>query len=259
MKKAIFSVLLMAAAGLFAEVPEDVRAEFKDSSATFFDAGDFAKNYGQIKMTNKSAEKIEANVYAYDERPDKKTGRAAGWIKFGTLKVKDYKDESELSRQIKYKVTPVKTFRYFAYTTSKTQMAVKYELSYSNEVFEILASYENAIRPLASLEAKPQVEKNPENKKQVLGTKALVSFRNVSGKAAKSVILTMRASDKGLVSRTNDGKEEPSIIVSEIVEDGETFKCESPVFWNNTAINKIEFTRVKVEFTDGTEDEYTVN
>lgn len=259
MKKLIAGILLSLTSFAFAELPELMKSAFVDKfnekNATFIDANDFAKNYSEIRMLNKTAEKIETTVYVYDSRIQKKEAKSPGWIKFGTIKVGDYNDLDSMSKQLKYKVTALKEFRYIAYVTSKTEREVKYSLSFNNEIFEIKAEYEKAVRPLASLEAKPVIEKS-EDKKTVLGVKADVSFRNISDKTMKQIILSISAQDKGLVSRTNDGREEVSVIVNELVEDGERYNAETKVFWNNTAIDSIKITKVKIIYTDGSEIEY---
>ena len=262
MKKSIIAgaVFAMAATFAAAEVPAKLQEEMirEDKAAVIFDAGDYGKNYSEIQMLNKTAEKIEMTIYAYNPNVDKKTKEPIGWFKFGTTKVKDYNDLDTISKVLKYKVTPVRDFKYFAYSTSKTVREVKFTLDYDREAFTVKAEYVNAVRPLASIEAKPVLAKNPENKKDILGVKGEISFRNISNKTIKNVTLTIKASDKSLVSRTNDGKEEPSVFIGELIEDGETYKAETPVFWNNTSIDEIRVTKVKILYLDSTEDEYSL-
>ncbi|MBR6913150.1 MAG: hypothetical protein IKN34_05005, partial [Treponema sp.] len=100
--------------------------------------------------------------------------------------------------------------------------------------------------------------KNPSNKKDILGVKGEISLRNISDKTIKNITLTIKASDKSLVSRTNDGKEEAIYHIGELIEDGEKYKAETPVFWNNTAIDEIRVTKVKILYLDSTEDEYEI-
>lgn len=262
MKKSIIAGAVFAVVATFAaaEVPAKLQEEMirEDKSAVIFDAGDYGKNYSEIQMLNKTAEKIEMTIYAYNPNVDKKTKEPIGWFKFGTTKVKDYNDLDTISKVLKYKVTPVRDFKYFAYSTSKTVREVKFTLDYDREAFTVKAEYVNAVRPLASIEAKPVLAKNPENKKDILGVKGEISFRNISNKTIKNVTLTIKASDKSLVSRTNDGKEEPSVFIGELIEDGETYKAETPVFWNNTSIDEIRVTKVKILYLDSTEDEYSL-
>ena len=107
------------------------------------------------KMLNKTAEKIEMTIYAYNPKLEKNSTKPIGWFKFGTTKVKDYNDLDTMSKAIKYKVTSIKEFRYFAYSTSKTVREVKFNLDYEKEAFTVRADYVNKVRPLASVEVKP--------------------------------------------------------------------------------------------------------
>ncbi|MCR5125639.1 MAG: hypothetical protein K6B43_10675 [Treponema sp.] len=263
MKKSVLVGALMAFASAFlatAEVPSELKAEMikEDKAAVFFDASDYGKNYSEIQMLNKTAEKIEMTIYAYNPKLEKNSTKPIGWFKFGTTKVKDYNDLDTMSKAIKYKVTSIKEFRYFAYSTSKTVREVKFNLDYDKEAFTVRADYVNKVRPLASVEVKPVLAKNPSNKKDILGVKGEISLRNISDKTIKNITLTIKASDKSLVSRTNDGKEEAIYHIGELIEDGEKYKAETPVFWNNTAIDEIRVTKVKILYLDSTEDEYEI-
>jgi len=257
MKKSILAGIFLALSTfLYAEVPSEIANDFTDKSAIMFDANDYAKYYSEIKALNKTAEKIELNVYAYDSRISKKTGNAEGWIKFGSIKVSDYNDEKTLSKAMKYLATNIKEFRYFAYTLSTTQREVKQELSYNNEIFEIRLNYVKAIQPLASLEVKNLVEKNPLNKKEILGIMAEISFRNVSDKLIKKIELTLSAYDKGMISKTIDGNDSAAVLIDELIEDGDKFKRQTKSYWKSISIDSIKVTKVKVIYNDNTELEY---
>ncbi len=221
---------------------------FGGNAVLEFDAQDLFKgsDYDDISLVNKTGEKIELTVNAWSEKDNT-------WVKYGSVKTSDYNDTDTLSKTIRYKVTPMDKFRYFAITASKTRLEVKFELAADGETASIRASYAKPVRPLASLEAKPFRDKNGN------GVGAELSFRNVSWREITTVEITLRASDKGMVVKhQKTGNDETIIRTKDPIKDGERYKTQTSPFWTDFAIDEVKITRVKIMFADGTEDSYNL-
>jgi len=247
--KKILTILagaLIAASACFsvsAEIPA-----FKDKSWKAFDAKELTDVYSNIKTINKTTEKIDFTFFVYDDE-------IKGWKKFGTSKLKKYNDSDLLDKLLQFKLTSVSKFQYFAYTTSKTQLETKYEISTKDDLIYITASYVKAIRPLSGLSAGVQKRKDAAVSDDI---SVDFEFTNISGKDISAVSLTLLPQNvKGeTMTCERTGRSEQTVKTVEPTKDGETYKSATGVLWTNASIKKIKVTKVKIFFVDGTETEY---
>ena len=220
--------------------PEDSVIQF--DAKKLFEGGD----YDDVSVLNKTGEKISFSVLAWSEKD-------SDWVRYGSLKTSDYNDTDTISKALRYKVTPMNRFRYFAITATKPKIEVLYSIEKKDETAAITINYAKAVRPLASLESRAIRNKNGD------GIHAEFSFRNISGKMIRSVEITLKATDKGMVVKNHTtGADETTVRTKDSIKDGERYKTQTSAFWTDFAIDEIKITRVKITFEDGTEESYSL-
>ncbi len=236
-------IALSACFSLSAEIPA-----YKDKSWTVFDAKEMTDVYSNIKIVNKTTENINFTFFVYDDE-------IKGWKKFGTAKLKKYNDTDMLDRLLQFKLTSVSKFQYFAYTTSKTKLDTKYELSTKDDLIFITASYVKAVKPLSGVSASVQKRKDAAVSDDI---SVDFTFTNISGKDIEKVSLTflpMNVKEETMKCERT-GRSEQTVNTVEPTKDGETCEGVTGVLWTNASIKKIKVTKIKIFFVDGTETEY---
>lgn len=262
MKKIFKTAISAAAAALaLAVVPAaaDEFPEFKSSSSFVTIDSKELSDFKNVEALNKTAEKYEFSVYAYDETPSKKNESIPkGWVLFSKIKLSDYnerKGTGAASNVMNYKLTSATKFRYFAVTYPETKLKTRVELTKDGTSFLLTLFYDQPIKPLASLSVEPALEKN--SKKEVVGVNAEISFRNISMKDISDLTLTISALKKGTIVKTKTGGlEETRIAIGAVIKDGERYELSTASMWDDTAIDTIKVQKVEINYIDGTHQEY---
>lgn len=243
MRKCVAGCLLFLAVALaFASGSKPV---FSGKNAYVFESIDFTTDLMILTAVNKTTERVELDIFAYDDANGQ-------WVKFAQAKVEDYNDTDNFSKVLKYKIRGWKYFRYYAVQARNVNEPVVFSLKIDPTFVKINVEYENPPVPISDLSVTLlQTE-------ELYGYGVNYSFQNTSGRTIKtcSVSVVPLSGSGEELSDANTGNSKISVKNAGDVLDGVRYKSVTGVLWHNKDISSLRLLKAKVEFDDGSECEW---
>ena len=245
MKKFVFALVCFLAFGAaFAAKPKPV---FNGENATVFESIDFTTDFMILTAVNKTTEKIDLDIYAYDEANSL-------WVKFASAKVEDYNDTDNFMKVLKYKIRGWKYFRYYAVQAKNVSAPVVFSFKSDSTFVKINVAYEKPLLPISELSVSLlQTE-------ELYGYGVNYSFRNTSGRTIKTCtvsVVPLNGSGQE-VADANTGNSKINVKNAGDVQDGVLYKSVSNVLWHNKDISSVKLLKAKIEYEDGSEYEWNL-
>lgn len=243
MKKFFLALFcFFALSSVFAAKPKPV---FNGDNSLVFESIEFSTDFMILSAINKTMEKIDLEIFAYDE-PN------GVWVKFAAAKVEDYNDTDTFLKVLKYKIRGWKYFRYYAVQAKSVSAPVVFSINKDSTFVKITVAYEKPPLPISDLSVTLlQTE-------SLYGYGVNYSFRNTSGRTIKTctVSIVPLSGSGEILSDANTGNSKIKVANAGDIPDGTHYKSVSEILWHNKDISSIKLLKAKVVYEDGSEYEW---